>query len=80
MKGKPDPEIYLYAMHKLGAAPMDCVIVEDSVSGIIAGVTSGSEVLHIGNQESLSTLREEYLSRVTSFNDLEAMTKSLVGL
>jgi HAD superfamily hydrolase (TIGR01509 family) len=80
VKGKPDPEIYSSAMHILGAAPMDCVIVEDSISGIIAGITSGSDVFHIGNHASLGTLREEYLDKVTSFHDLEAMTRSLVCL
>ena len=32
--GKPDPAIYLEAMRRLGVAPEDCVVCEDTVAGI----------------------------------------------
>lgn len=33
-KGKPDPEIYQVAIRRLGLHPLDCVIFEDSLSGL----------------------------------------------
>lgn len=42
---KPDPDIYLTAMRRLGVSPAETVIVEDSPTGILAGVRSGSLVV-----------------------------------
>ena len=42
--GKPAPDIFLYTAEKLGAAPEKCVVVEDSVNGVKAGVTAGMVV------------------------------------
>lgn len=33
-KGKPEPDIYLYAAEKLGLAPENCIALEDSLNGI----------------------------------------------
>ncbi|KAH0790289.1 hAD-superfamily hydrolase subfamily IA variant 3 [Histomonas meleagridis] len=50
--GKPDPAIYLKAIHTLGVAPEDCVIVEDSANGIEAAHRSGASVVFaIGPKE-----------------------------
>lgn len=42
---KPDPDIYLKSMAKLGVTPEETVIVEDSPTGILAGVRSGAYVV-----------------------------------
>ena len=34
LAGKPDPDVYLRACARLGVAPEDCVVVEDSYAGI----------------------------------------------
>ena len=41
-RGKPDPEIYLLAMSKLGMAPKDCFVLEDSSNGALAGKRAGA--------------------------------------
>jgi HAD superfamily hydrolase (TIGR01509 family) len=38
---KPDPEIYLLAAQRLGVAPSDCVVVEDSRNGLLAATGAG---------------------------------------
>lgn len=43
--GKPDPEIYIKAMEKLGVAPHECLVVEDNENGIRAARASGAHVL-----------------------------------
>lgn len=35
-KGKPHPDIFLYAAQKMGVPPSRCVVVEDSVAGVTA--------------------------------------------
>jgi HAD superfamily hydrolase (TIGR01509 family) len=42
--GKPDPEGYLLAARRLGVAPGECLVVEDSQPGIDAGRAAGMAV------------------------------------
>ena len=39
--GKPDPESYRLAAAKLGVSPPECLVVEDSPAGLIAGRAAG---------------------------------------
>ena len=36
MPGKPDPEIYVRSAKLLGRCPEDCMVFEDSLSGVLA--------------------------------------------
>jgi len=42
---KPHPEIYLRAAELLGAAPADCIVLEDSHSGVEAARAAGMRVI-----------------------------------
>ena len=42
--GKPAPDIYLKVADRLGASPADCLVFEDTPSGIQAGIRAGSRV------------------------------------
>lgn len=44
-RGKPAPDIYLEAAAAEGVAPVDCVVIEDSMAGIRAAVTAGMRCL-----------------------------------
>ena len=44
---KPDPEIFLLAAEKSGVAPCDCLVCEDSTSGVRAGKAAGMTVAAI---------------------------------
>ena len=44
-RGKPAPDLYLYAANALGVAIGDCAIIEDSVVGATGAVASGAEVI-----------------------------------
>ncbi|MBI1282277.1 MAG: HAD-IA family hydrolase [Anaerolineaceae bacterium] len=48
--GKPDPQCYLLAAQRLNKTPDQCVVFEDAVSGVKAGVAAG--MLCIGIQSS----------------------------
>lgn len=45
--GKPAPDPYLLAASRLGAAPGDCLVVEDSAAGVTAGRAAGCPVLGV---------------------------------
>ncbi len=46
---KPNPEIYLTAMKKMGLKPAECLILEDNAHGIEAAKASGSFVMEVLN-------------------------------
>jgi mannitol-1-/sugar-/sorbitol-6-phosphatase len=46
-RGKPDPEGYLLAARELGAAPSECVVLEDAPAGVEAGRAAGMHVVGI---------------------------------
>lgn len=36
-RGKPEPDLFIHAAQKLGVPPYRCMVIEDSLNGIIAG-------------------------------------------
>ena len=46
-RSKPDPEIYLNAMERLGLRPEECLVVEDNENGIKAAKASGAHLLTV---------------------------------
>jgi HAD superfamily hydrolase (TIGR01509 family) len=50
--GKPEPFIYEEAARRLGVAPADCLVVEDSASGIEAAARAGAYVLAYRSPDS----------------------------
>ncbi|MBB4388541.1 HAD superfamily hydrolase (TIGR01509 family) [Rhizobium leguminosarum] len=43
--GKPAPDLFLFAAAKMGVEPARCVVVEDSIAGVRAGVAAGMTVI-----------------------------------
>lgn len=46
-EGKPNPEIYLKAADRLEIEPKFCVVFEDSVAGVKAGLNAGMKVVGV---------------------------------
>lgn len=46
-KAKPDPEMYIVAMERLGVTPEETIIIEDSPHGIEAAHASGATVYEV---------------------------------
>lgn len=69
---KPAPDVYLACMERLGVRPRECVVVEDSPTGIAAGVAAGAFVVALaqyiaaGTDQSASDLR---ISRLAELPD-----------
>jgi HAD superfamily hydrolase (TIGR01509 family) len=44
-RGKPHPDIFLHAAAEIGVPAAECVVIEDSASGVIAGRAAGATVI-----------------------------------
>lgn len=70
---KPAPDVYLACMERLGVCPQDCVVVEDSPTGIAAGLAAGAYVVALdqyvapGTDQSTADLR---ISRLMGLLDV----------
>ena len=42
--GKPSPDLFLHAAASMGHGPSSCIVVEDSVVGVTAGLAAGMRV------------------------------------
>ena len=43
-EGKPSPDLFLHAARAMGVKPKDCLVIEDSVAGVVAGRAAGMTV------------------------------------
>lgn len=48
--GKPAPDVYLETARRLGVDPARCLVVEDSLNGVLAGKAAGMTVVLIPNE------------------------------
>ena len=64
---KPDPEIYVECVKRLGVTPLECVIVEDSFVGKTAANASGCHVFPVRNPHDV--ILEHMLNYVTYINN-----------
>lgn len=59
-KGKPSPDIFLEAASRLGLAPEECLIVEDSSAGLKAALASGARVLGLCTTNPAEKMRDAH--------------------
>jgi HAD superfamily hydrolase (TIGR01509 family) len=84
-RGKPYPDIFLHAAEQMGADPGTCIVIEDSVGGVQAGVAAGMTVIgllagsHIagGHASRLIGAGAHYVA--ATFAEVEKITWSLLS-
>lgn len=78
LMGKPFPDIYLKSARNLGLEPRDCVVIEDTLSGVQAGKAAGMTVIAIHDDDSCdqhSQMRELADAFVLGHNELRSYLK-----
>jgi sugar-phosphatase len=55
-RGKPDPEGYLLAAHRLGLDPADCLAIEDAPGGLAAATAAGCATVALTTTTAASDL------------------------
>jgi HAD superfamily hydrolase (TIGR01509 family) len=74
INGKPHPEPYLKTAERLGVAPANALVIEDSVNGVRSGTSAGCRVVAITTsfpRERLMELQADYV--VDSFRELQRL-------
>jgi len=65
--GKPDPEIYQLTIKALQVKPGECIVLEDSSNGVLAGHHAGCFVIAVPNEH---TQRQDFSCADALVNDL----------
>ncbi|MEQ6124005.1 HAD family hydrolase [Pseudotenacibaculum sp. MALMAid0570] len=73
-KWKPDPTLFLYAAKTMGFQPKDCLVIEDSISGIKAAKSGGFDVFAFTNKHKKEVFEKE---NVPSFSSMKAIRDAL---
>ncbi|KAA0972497.1 HAD-IA family hydrolase [Aureimonas fodinaquatilis] len=75
-RGKPAPDVFLYACREFGVAPENAIVLEDSVHGVAAAAAAGCRVVgftggrhtHVGHADSLTDAgAETVIHRLSDF-------------
>lgn len=56
IRGKPHPQVFQIAAHKIHLDPKDCVVFEDSLAGLQAAYLAGSTVVALETTQSKNVL------------------------
>ena len=77
-KGKPDPDIYIYACSQIEEKPEDCLALEDSPNGVSSAHGAGVDVIMVPDlsepDEELSKIIE---MRAGTLNDVITFLQGL---
>jgi HAD superfamily hydrolase (TIGR01509 family) len=79
VNGKPDPEIYLKAIDRLGLEPPQCIVLEDSRAGALAGHRAGAHVIAVPSELTAAEDFSFAESRVTNLDQASACVDRLIG-
>jgi HAD superfamily hydrolase (TIGR01509 family) len=69
-RGKPHPDLFLHAAEAMGAAPAETTVVEDTPSGVSAGVAAGMRVLGYAADSDEQALRAAGAEILWSLSEL----------
>ncbi len=58
INGKPDPEIYIKAIKKLNLNPGECIVFEDSLSGIKAALDAEAQVIGVSTTHKAKEMKD----------------------
>ena len=72
---KPYPDIFLHAAGQIGAAPEQCVVIEDAEKGVLAAYAAGMKCIAVPNEH---TTDNDFSKATLVVNSLEKITYELI--
>ncbi len=76
-KWKPDPAVFLWAAKTMGFQPKDCIVVEDSLSGVHAAKNGGFDVFGFTAHDYNNELQSEATKTFKKMDELIRMISPL---
>ena len=73
---KPDPDIFIHACNQMGFKKEECIVIEDSVAGVLAGVKGGFKVFALANENNAQDLLDEGATVFYNYEELEGILNS----
>ena len=73
---KPHPLVFLECASQLGVNPENCLVVEDSVNGVIAGKAAGMKVVAVPDQHALQ--KDKFAIADNILSDMGELPKYLL--
>jgi beta-phosphoglucomutase-like phosphatase (HAD superfamily) len=67
-RGKPFPDLFLFAAAKMGFAPDRALVIEDSVPGLMAAQAAGAGVVAYTGGSHLRTVADSLVTGISSFD------------
>lgn len=68
---KPDPQGFLMAAEAIGVNPAECLVVEDSPNGVLAGKAAGGYVIYVPDKIDLpKDVREGITAEMSSLHEI----------
>ena len=75
---KPAPDLFLHAARTMGVAPVECAVVEDTPTGVRAGIDAGMRVFaYVGGKHTDRT--EVARLGATAFDDMRQLKQLLAS-
>tara|TARA_B100001123_G_scaffold24093_1_gene26148 strand:- start:2619 stop:3272 length:654 start_codon:yes stop_codon:yes gene_type:complete len=74
-KPKPAPDLFLYAARKMNVNPEECVVIEDSITGVTAATHANIKVYAIAN--NLFSFKELEEAGAISFREMSELIELL---
>jgi pseudouridine-5'-monophosphatase len=78
-RGKPAPDIFLLAARELGVDPTRCVVIEDTVNGVRAGVAAGMRTIAVIDPR-YGFQPEQFSGASACVSSLGELTRAVLGL
>jgi HAD superfamily hydrolase (TIGR01549 family) len=84
-RGKPHPDIFLFAADRLGVSPDSCLVIEDSAGGITAAVAAGMTAVglcaasHIRTGHHLRLREAGAVHLASSWDEVETIASQFFG-
>ncbi|PWB27956.1 HAD family hydrolase [Flavobacterium sp. HTF] len=70
---KPDPELFLHAAKEMDFEVKDCIVVEDSRAGVMAGTKGGFKVYGFANDYNAEDLEKEGAILFNTYKELSGL-------
>lgn len=74
---KPAPDVFLHAANRMGVSPSDCAVIEDTPTGVKAGVAAGMRVYGFAANTPAHRLKAAGAHEI--FSNMAALAKMLAS-